>query len=287
MPAGMMAQEALRFGVKLKKTFSKADRAAWTSQEKSIWKAQVQLGGEKKATKFMNKYFAKKSGSDEPAQPKPPKPEPAAKDVPKVREAEPAPAPGQLVCAGSLDWVTLGSSSAPAVAAERNLWGFHRIATPRQVKLVAGGPSARHFVAVDTGGGAWAWGRNCSGQLGLGDHEPRALPVRIVLGKQQPPQQPVQAAACGRHHTLLVAGGVVYSCGRNTCGQLGIGVLVRDGDAPLCCRAWHGIGWPLPASASHVPSCCRSPTLYGRGARAACLPVSTVRRARTHPRPPR
>ena len=225
-----MAAEAARFGVDLKKNFTKSDRAGWTAKEKGMWKAQVQLGGEKKATKFMRKYFEKKDGGggDDSSQPKPPPKAAKAAPVLKKRDSEPEAAAGRLLCAGSLDWITLGSSSQKASpTAQNNLWGFHRIPTPTLVKLVVSGPSARHFVAVDVTGNAWSWGRNCSGQLGTGDEEPRPLPARI-----DGLQRPVTAAACGRHHTLAVAAGELYSFGANNAGQLGHGTVSKFANTP-------------------------------------------------------
>ena len=202
----MMAAEAARFGLKVQANFSKKDRAGWTPKEKSMWKTQCQLGGEKKATKFMVKYFAKKNGEPEPK--KEPKPDAAALHLAMAasaaaqepKEQLPAPKAGSMICAGSIDWVTVGNASI-AADSQRNLWGFHRIAAPVQVRSVASGPAARHVIAIDTDGCAWAWGRNCSGQLGLGDTEPRALPTRITEVPSECTK--IQGAACGRHHTLL------------------------------------------------------------------------------------
>lgn len=220
-----MAAEAARFGVAVQTSFSKKDRENWTAKEKGMWKAQVQLGGEKKATKFMRKYFSKKDGGEGDTRKPPPKVEKVVEPL-KTRDPEKDGPAGQMVCAGSLDWVTLGSSSQKASPMEQNnLWGFHRISTPKMVKLVASGPSARHFIAVDVDGHAWSWGRNCSGQLGLGDEQPRALPTRVDLPGL------VTAAACGRHHTLAVAAGEIYSFGANTAGQLGQG-----GTSKLNCK---------------------------------------------------
>ena len=238
----MLAAEAARFGLTTKKNFTKQERAGWTAQEKAMWKSQVQMGGEKKASKYMReatailglgraarlanlgsiaaagKYFDKKNGTAEAAKP----PKPAAPSVlaaaltqEEPKEQLPPAPPGQLACAGSLDWITVGGS---ATADEQtNLYRLHRIATPAQVRVVASGPSARHVIAIDTQGRAWSWGRNCSGQLGHGDEEARALPARIAGVKG------AEAAACGRHHTLLLAGGAVMACGKNNAGQLGIG----------------------------------------------------------------
>jgi alpha-tubulin suppressor-like RCC1 family protein len=230
----MMAAEAARFGLKVQSNFSKKDRAGWTAQEKSMWKTQSQLSGEKKATKFMVKYFAKKNG--EPEAKKEPKPDPAALHMAMAasaaaqepKEQMPKPKSGVMVCAGSLDWVTVGNASI-AADKQNNLWGFHRIPAPVQVRSVSSGPSARHVIAIDTDGSGWAWGRNCNGQLGLGDTEPRALPTRIT---GLPSGCKAEDAACGRHHTLLLAGGTVLSCGGNAAAQLGLGTVGPAEDGP-------------------------------------------------------
>ena len=126
-----------------------------------MWKTQCQLGGEKKATKFMVKYFAKKNG--EPEKKKEPKVDAAALHLAMAASAEaqepkeqlPEAKPGTMVCAGSLDWVTVGGGSI-AADDQNNLWGFHRISTPVQIRSVASGTAARHVIAIDTGGGGWA-----------------------------------------------------------------------------------------------------------------------------------
>jgi hypothetical protein len=254
----MMAAEAARFGLKIQASFSKADRASWTPQEKSMWKSQVQMGGEKKATKYMAMYFAKKNGEPEATKkPKKPKPDAAATHqasaaaaaAAEPKEALPPPKAGAMVCAGSLDWVTLGSKDI-AADDQNNCWGFHRISTPAQVRFVASGPAARHVIAIDTDGRAWGWGRNCSGQLGLGDTEPRPLPTRIT-GLPSGCTK-AEGAACGRHHTLLLAGGAVLSCGGNAAGQLGLGEAAQGEDGPQTTLKKISSAWASGESVTRV-----------------------------------
>ncbi|XP_035275296.1 probable E3 ubiquitin-protein ligase HERC3 isoform X2 [Anguilla anguilla] len=65
----------------------------------------------------------------------------------------------------------------------------------------------------------WCWGSTADGQLGVGDgessvREPRAC--RVFSGRG------LREVACGRHHSLfLLHDGSVYTCGSNSCGQLG------------------------------------------------------------------
>jgi hypothetical protein len=72
--------------------------------------------------------------------------------------------------------------------------------------------------AIDENGGVLAWGPNTSGQLGVGDMEPRLVPTRI------PNLTAVISIDGGDFHTLaLTQQGVVYAFGSNSNGQLGIG----------------------------------------------------------------
>lgn len=43
----------------------------------------------------------------------------------------------------------------------------------------------------------WAWGRNGSGQLGLGDNEHRNIPIQI-------PNLKAKQIAAGANHTLII-----------------------------------------------------------------------------------
>jgi len=64
------------------------------------------------------------------------------------------------------------------------------------------------------------WGRNESGQLGLGHCNTMYFPTEVeeLVGLN------IVQASMGRSHTLFLTGeGVVYSCGKNSHGQLGHG----------------------------------------------------------------
>lgn len=70
--------------------------------------------------------------------------------------------------------------------------------------------------AVTTNGKAYGWGKNLSGQLGLGDYIDRSSPQELVLLN-------IIDIRCGKDHTMaLTKYNKVYSFGDNSCGQLGL-----------------------------------------------------------------
>ncbi|NMB34935.1 MAG: hypothetical protein GX989_01465 [Firmicutes bacterium] len=83
--------------------------------------------------------------------------------------------------------------------------------------LAAGG---LHSLALKDDGTVWVWGRNISGQLGLGDGATtiKTFPVQIDDFKE------VRALAAGDSHSLaLKDDGTVWAWGCNSSGQLGDG----------------------------------------------------------------
>jgi len=73
-----------------------------------------------------------------------------------------------------------------------------------------------HALALLGSGAVYVWGRNNSGQLGLGDGNARATPALVTLPR------PAVAIAAGRDHSVVVLDdGRVFAWGTNTLGQLG------------------------------------------------------------------
>ncbi|CAB1327289.1 unnamed protein product [Coregonus sp. 'balchen'] len=84
----------------------------------------------------------------------------------------------------------------------------------------------------DTGGQVFSWGLNSHGQLGLGKGVPlQPIPalVRSLTGV------PVTQVAAGGTHTLaLTLPGLVYCCGANRAGQLGLNRVDEKGRYNIC-----------------------------------------------------
>lgn len=105
--------------------------------------------------------------------------------------------------------------------------GINRTLTPLcvgslpRIHLVACG--ADHSVVVDCAGHAFGFGENSKGQLGLGhcinQHHPAEMPL--------PDGFLAVSADCGGTHTLVLADdSLVFGCGGNDQGQLGLGLAL-------------------------------------------------------------
>jgi hypothetical protein len=79
-----------------------------------------------------------------------------------------------------------------------------------------------HYLLIDRSGALWAWGENNNGELGQGDAEPRALPVRVGTANDW-----VAVAAGQGMGVALNATGDLYAWGYNGSGQLGLGDTER------------------------------------------------------------
>lgn len=100
----------------------------------------------------------------------------------------------------------------------RNLWGPHR--TKYRVKLAISSSTACHSLIITEDNRVLTWGRNDRGQLGHGDTDRRDEPTEVESLKNYE----IVGGAVGRSHTLFLSSkGVVFACGDNKSGQLGIG----------------------------------------------------------------
>ncbi len=108
------------------------------------------------------------------------------------------PAGGRVIVTGDCNWSMIGRK-APTAAFDgittAGTMGFHQVDGLQEVAVrqVVSGPVACHNVAITAAGAVYVWGRNETGQLGLGDTHNRYNPVPLVL----PGAGPVVAAACG------------------------------------------------------------------------------------------
>ena len=136
--------------------------------------------------------------------------------------------PGLLAQTGTLDASVPGRSSisktpakheleCPTLLFPQGIFGSHEIAH------IATSPTACHSVAITTDGKAFGWGRNETGQLGLGYTSAVVpLPTELTVPGEED-QIKFVAAGVGKYHTILVgSNGIAYASGGNVCGQLGI-----------------------------------------------------------------
>jgi alpha-tubulin suppressor-like RCC1 family protein len=76
---------------------------------------------------------------------------------------------------------------------------------------------SNHTCAVRADGTLWCWGKNSSGQLGLGDDTSRPSPAQVGEAKDW------TAVSAGENHTCGVRRGELWCWGDNWQGQLGLG----------------------------------------------------------------
>jgi len=126
-------------------------------------------------------------------------------------------------------------------------------------KVAAGG---NHALLLSSTGDVYAWGRNTSGQLGLGDQVSRAAPTKVTLPR------PAIAIAAGRDFSVAVLDdGSVWAWGLNTLGQLGDGSRFSS-LTPVNATGISGVT-AIAAGNDHVIVLRNDGTVWGWGANAA------------------
>ncbi|KAM4743192.1 putative E3 ubiquitin-protein ligase HERC4 isoform 2-T2 [Anableps anableps] len=104
------------------------------------------------------------------------------------------------------------------------------IPMPIQIIQVACGNS--HSFALTKGGDVFSWGSNSHGQLGLGKQV--ALQHRPVLVCALTGVAVTRVSAGGSHTLFLTLSGLVYCCGANKYGQLGLNRVDEKGRFNIC-----------------------------------------------------
>jgi alpha-tubulin suppressor-like RCC1 family protein len=143
--------------------------------------------------------------------------------------------------------VTVGLTVDVAAAAPAGEMGLRQPA-PR----LSASPEGAHTCLAAADGALRCWGANGSGQLGLGDTNPRLAPTQV------PGLTNVASVAAGKDHTCaLLANGTVLCWGSNASGQLGVGQNVTGSSAPM---ALNGLSGVTSITAGSVHTCARLAT---------------------------
>jgi alpha-tubulin suppressor-like RCC1 family protein len=146
------------------------------------------------------------------------------------------------VVGGFTDWCQASAGSNHSLAVRQNgtlwAWGYNgrgrlgdntTVNKSSPVSVVGGftdwcqvSAGSNHSLAVRQTGTLWAWGENCTGELGIGVTTSRSSPVSVVGGFTDWCQ-----ASAGHQHSLGVKqDGTAWAWGNNGCGRLGDNTVI-------------------------------------------------------------
>ena len=103
-----------------------------------------------------------------------------------------------------------------------------------------------HTLILKNDGTLWGSGCNNYGQLGLGDTTNRNTFTQVTTNAND-----IKSIYCGDYHNFILKNnGTLWGCGRNDCGQLGLGngdnkytftqvTTNADDIKSVCCGAYH------------------------------------------------
>jgi alpha-tubulin suppressor-like RCC1 family protein len=146
---------------------------------------------------------------------------------------------GTLRCWGHAPYGALGNGASPADTSTNFLTPAFPIGTTgKPIKWERQGSD--NIVLMDNGE-VWVWGRNGSGQLGVGNTSTVLVPTKVTALNGVnivDVQLSKQFYNNGRYHTLFLADdGSLYACGYNATGQLGIGNTTNQSTPQLLSKS--------------------------------------------------
>ncbi|XP_031684171.1 probable E3 ubiquitin-protein ligase HERC6 isoform X2 [Oncorhynchus kisutch] len=106
------------------------------------------------------------------------------------------------------------------------------IPSPLPITVIQVACGNSHSLALTKGGQVFSWGLNSHGQLGLGKGVPLQPIPALVCSLTGVPV--TQVAAGGTHTLALTLPGLVYCCGANRAGQLGLNRVDEKGRFNIC-----------------------------------------------------
>uniref|UniRef100_UPI0037E7E5B3 probable E3 ubiquitin-protein ligase HERC6 n=1 Tax=Semicossyphus pulcher TaxID=241346 RepID=UPI0037E7E5B3 len=115
---------------------------------------------------------------------------------------------------------------------QHNNYRRSRVPIPMKVPVVQVACGNFHSLALTKGGDVFTWGRNSHGQLGLGKDV--ALQHTPVLVTALTGVAVTQISAGATHTFFLTLPGLVYCCGANKSGQLGLNRVDEKGRFNIC-----------------------------------------------------
>ncbi|KAG7480224.1 putative E3 ubiquitin-protein ligase HERC6 [Solea senegalensis] len=110
---------------------------------------------------------------------------------------------------------------------QQDIFRPSRVPIPLPVPVIQVACGNAYSMALTKGGDVLSWGLNSHGQLGLGKEV--ALQYTPVLVCALTGIAVTQIVAGGSHSLFLTLSGLVYCCGANKCGQLGLNRLDEKG----------------------------------------------------------
>jgi alpha-tubulin suppressor-like RCC1 family protein len=147
-----------------------------------------------------------------------------------------------------------GDLSSSTAAFATNLWTWGPAPTPMRMNVPSGvrfatiAGSAYDALALDTGGHAWAWGFNDSGQLGNNSTRPTPDPGAV----QMPSGITFKAIAAGSADSFAVdVNGHAWAWGNNRQGQLGNGTTANS-SLPVAVRMPAGVEFTVITAGAHT-----------------------------------
>ncbi|XP_069545538.1 probable E3 ubiquitin-protein ligase HERC6 [Brachyistius frenatus] len=107
-----------------------------------------------------------------------------------------------------------------------------RVPIPLSIPIVQVACGNSHSLALTEGGDVFSWGLNSHGQLGLGKEV--SLQYEPVLVASLTGVAVTRISAGGTHTLFLTLSGLVYCCGANKWGQLGLNRVDNNGRFNIC-----------------------------------------------------